>query len=255
VDARTTPLTTARPLAPTTPLVVTGDAPEAATDERSLSPDEAENKPVRKRIVACGRVSTEKQAEEGVSLDLQASKFEHYAVAHDVELVKTFSDALSGKSMKRPGLQEALAMLERGEADGLLVTKLDRLTRNVADFESLLQRYFVAGRFDLLSVEDAIDTRTALGRFTLRLYVILGQLERERLAERTKDSLRHKRATGGGTPRVEGPVVERIVALENAGHSLRAIAEQLTAEGVPTLKGGKWASETVRKIISRVRST
>ena len=199
-------------------------------------------------MVACGRVSTEDQA---LGKDLQTTKFTAYAVAHELELVKVFSDELSGKSMERPGLLEALRMLEAGQADGLLVTKLDRLTRSTADFEVLLERYFKPGRYELLTVDDAVDTRTAMGRFVLRLHVALGQLERERLAERTKESLEHLRKTGGGTPRIEGVAIARMLELEERGMTLREIAEALTEEGVPTLKGGRWAAETVRRVLAR----
>lgn len=196
-------------------------------------------------------MSTDDQA---LGRDLQTKKFEGYALAHDIELVRVFSDELSGKSMERPGLLEALAMLERGEAEGLLVAKLDRLTRNVADLETMLARYFAPGRYELLSVEDAVDTRTAMGRFVLRLHVALGQLERERLVERTKESLDYLRKTGGGIPRVEGVAAARMLELAAKSLTLREIARQLTDEGIPTLNGGQWAAETVRRVIARSKT-
>jgi site-specific DNA recombinase len=199
------------------------------------------------RIVAYARVSTKDQ-----DLGTQTAKFQAYALAHDVELVGVESDKLSGKNTDRPGFQRALAMLEQGRADGLLIAKLDRLTRDVGDFDDLLERYF-RGRFGLLSVADSIDTRTASGRFFLHIQIGMAQWERETIAERTKDGLAHKRATGGGTPRLEGAAVARILELAAAGHSLREIAEQLATENVPTLKGGKWAKETVRKVLERTK--
>jgi DNA invertase Pin-like site-specific DNA recombinase len=198
-------------------------------------------------LVAYARVSTEKQE---ISLEAQAAKFEAYGLAQEAAIVAVESDELSGKNTSREGLQRALAMLERGEADGLLVTKLDRLTRSTRDGEELVEKYFV-GRFVLLSVSDPVDTRTAVGRFVLRLMISLGQLERETTVERTKDALAHLRATGKGTPRLEGAAIARARELQAEGLSLRAIAARLTEEGVPTLKGGKWAAETVRKVLVR----
>jgi site-specific DNA recombinase len=202
--------------------------------------------------VGYARVSTDKQASEGISLDAQAAKYRAYAIAHDVELVALEHDALSGKDTNRPGLLRALRMLERGEADGLLVAKLDRLTRDVGDFDDLLEEYFKR-RFKLLSVADSIDTRTAAGRFFLHIQIGMAQWERETIGERTTDALAHKRATGGGTPRIEGDAAARILALHADGLSFRAIAKRLTDEGIPTRKRGKWAGETVRRVLARLQ--
>jgi DNA invertase Pin-like site-specific DNA recombinase len=96
----------------------------------------------RTTVAGYVRVSTEQQAGEGVSLDAQRTKLHAYAVAMDLDLVAVFEDAgLSAKSLARPGLQAALALLEDGEAAGLVVTKLDRLTRSVRDLGDLVDRY------------------------------------------------------------------------------------------------------------------
>ena len=86
--------------------------------------------PSRTRAVAYLRVSTEKQADKGVSLDAQRAKVTAYAELYDLELVEVIVDAgVSAKTLDRPGLGRALAMLRKGAADALLVVKLDRLTR------------------------------------------------------------------------------------------------------------------------------
>ena len=116
----------------------------------------------RTAVAGYVRVSTEQQADEGVSLDAQHTKLQAYAVAMDLELVAVFEDAgRSAKSLARPGLQAALASLEHGSASGLLVAKLDRLTRSVRDLGELVERYF-ASRFSLLSVSDSIDIQLVL---------------------------------------------------------------------------------------------
>ena len=80
------------------------------------------------------RVSTDKQADRGVSLDAQRAKLKAYAELYELELVEIIVDAgQSAKSLDRPGLQRALAMLKEGEAEALLVVKLDRVTRSVVD--------------------------------------------------------------------------------------------------------------------------
>lgn len=150
----------------------------------------------RERVVGYVRVSTEAQADGGVSLEAQREKLKAYALALDLELVAIIEDAgYSAKSMKRPGLQAALEHLTEGRASGLLVTKLDRLTRSVRDLGDLVERYF-GTRFSLLSVGDAIDTRTAAGRLVLNVLTSVAQWEREATAERTREALGHLKRGG-----------------------------------------------------------
>lgn len=92
------------------------------------------------RVVGYLRVSTEKQVDEGISLAAQREKLVAYATAMDLELVALVEDAgVSAKNIKRPGLERALAVLDDGGADGLLVAKLDRLTRSVRDLGKLVE--------------------------------------------------------------------------------------------------------------------
>src|SRR2546430_8457594 len=86
------------------------------------------------RAIGYIRVSTDKQAEHGVSLDAQQAKLAAYAALYDLTLVEVIVDAgVSAKTLDRPGLQRALAMLRKGQVTALLVAKLDRLTRSVED--------------------------------------------------------------------------------------------------------------------------
>ena len=136
------------------------------------------------RTIAYLRVSTEKQADKGVSLDAQRAKVAAYAELYDLMLVETIVDAgESAKSLDRPGLQRALAMLKEGHAEALLVVKLDRLTRSVVDLGTLVDRYFAPGKAALLSVGEQIDTRSAAGRLVLNVLASVSQLEREAIGE------------------------------------------------------------------------
>ena len=226
------------------------------------------------RVVGYVRVSTEGQAEEGVSLDAQRAKLRAYAVAADLELVAVHEDAgASAKTLARPGLQAALADLREGRAEGLLVAKLDRLTRSVRDLGALLDGYFAA-RFALLSIADSFDTRSAAGRMVLNIMTSVAQWEREAIAERTSDALRHLKAKGirlggealgwrrGGDRDAEGRLLfvedlaerataERIRELRAGGLSLRAICARMAAESRPTKRGGRWAPQTVAQVLRR----
>jgi DNA invertase Pin-like site-specific DNA recombinase len=229
----------------------------------------------RTKVVGYIRVSTEGQADSGVSLEAQRAKLAAYAIAMDLDLVSVQVDAgLSAKTLARPGVQAALERLDRGEAEGLLVAKLDRLTRSVRDLGELVERYF-SSRFSLLSVADSIDTRSAAGRLVLNVLASIAQWEREATGERTRDALAHLRSEGvrlggealgwkrteatdqNGRRVIAGATdelasVARIVALRSAGMSMREIAATLTAEGTATKKGGRWHASTVRAVLARV---
>jgi DNA invertase Pin-like site-specific DNA recombinase len=240
--------------------------------------------PNRTRLVGYIRVSTERQArrrsaadrqaEDGVSLEAQRTRLVAYSVAMDVELVTIIDDpGKSAKSLNRPGMVRALAMLEAGEADGLLIPKLDRLTRSVRDLGDLVERYF-ASRFALVSVGDSIDTRSASGRLVLNVLVSVAQWEREAGAERTREALAQVKAEGGriGRPGLgwtrtedldehgrravvadpaEAKTVARIQELRHERFSLMQIATTLTDEGHRTKRGGEWYPSTVRSVLAR----
>jgi len=221
------------------------------------------------------RVSTEQQASGGVSLAAQRAKLEAYALAVDLDLVAIESDAgVSAKTLARPGLQRALQALARGDADTLLIPKLDRLTRSVRDLGTLVERHFSPGGSALVSVADAIDTRSAAGRLVLNVLVSVSQWEREAIGERTADALAHLRQQGVKVGRAalgwqrtdeldasgrklisdcrgELETVQRILDLRRQGHTLRQIAATLASEGHRTKRGGRWHPSTVRQVLRR----
>ena len=222
-------------------------------------------------VVCYCRVSTLEQSDSGVSLDAQQAKTRAYADLYNLNIVETIIDAESAKSLNRPGLQRALNLLRAGKADGLLIVKLDRLTRSVADWQTLIEGYFgERGGKQLLSVNDSIDTRTAAGRLVLNILLSVAAWEREAIAERTKEALRHKinsRQRVGkvrfgfdlapdGTTLVENPAEQQTLTfmrnLRAAGRTLRQIAAELTARQIPTKeRKSRWTHTAVAYILAR----
>jgi site-specific DNA recombinase len=220
------------------------------------------------RTVAYLRVSLEKQAEKGVSLDAQRAKVEQYAALYDLKLVEIIVDAgVSAKSLDRPGLGRALGMLKKGEADAILVVKLDRLTRSVRDLGELVESYFAPGRWALLSVGEQIDTRSAAGRLVLNVLASVSQWEREATGERTATAIRHKAASGeyigGALPygyrldadgvhlvehEPEQAVLREARALREAGLSLRAVAGELARRGFRSRQDKPFAPAQVARM-------
>jgi DNA invertase Pin-like site-specific DNA recombinase len=225
--------------------------------------------PTTRTIVYC-RVSLEKMVERGVSLDAQQAKAKAYAELYDLEVIEVIVDAgLSAKTLARPGLERALGLLKSGKAEALLVVKLDRLTRSVADLGKLVESYFAPGKAALLSVGEQIDTRSAGGRLVLNVLASVSQWEREAIGERTSAALQHKAAqgeyTGGDTPygyrlsadgeRLEPePVEQALLAqarrLRGQGLSLRAISRELDGQGFRTRKGRPFAAVQVQRMLA-----
>jgi len=229
----------------------------------------------KNRVIGYIRVSTDQQATEGVSLEAQREKIRAYCTALDLNLVEICADnGYSAKTIERPGLSAALGKLRSGQADILLVAKLDRLTRSVKDLGQLVDTYFLPGSYSLLSIGDSIDTRTASGRLVLNVLASVAQWEREAISERTSEALRHLKAQGvhigataygarrlgesdeNGRRRIVAvaeheQVIQRMQALRQAGHTLNAICTVLNQEGIPSPRGGTWQSTVVRTILLR----
>ncbi len=222
------------------------------------------------RAVAYLRVSTEKQADKGVSLEAQRAKVEAYAQLYELELVEVVIDAgASAKTLDRPGLQRALQMLKARQAEALLVVKLDRLTRSVVHLGQLVEDYFAEGKWALLSVGEQIDTRSAAGRLVLNVLASVSQWERETIGERTSAAMQHMASvgeyTGGDFPygyRL-GPDGERLVEdleeqkalaaaqqLRGAGFSLRCVARELNAQGFRSRTGKPFAHVQVARMLA-----
>lgn len=224
------------------------------------------------KIILYARVSTREQADTGISLEAQIAKLTAYAELYDLQVVEVVTDAgESAKSLKRPGLQRALSILKNGDADGMAVLKLDRLTRSVADWQHLIDNHFgeKSGK-QLFSVSDSIDTRTAAGRLVLNVLLSVAQWEREATGERTREALHYKIKNGERVGKVrfgydladdgttlipnddEQSTIIWMKQLRSEGYTLRQIACALTDRGIATKEGRQtWTHTAVSYILKR----
>jgi len=213
------------------------------------------------------RVSTDKQADRGVSLEAQVEKIRAMATVHDVELLDVLVDAgESAKDLDRPGMARVLELVQSRAVGMVIVSKLDRLTRSVRDLADLLQ-LFQRREVSLVSVAESLDTGTASGRLVLHIMTAVSQWEREAIGERTRDAMRHKKAklefVGNAPygyrlaqdkrhvepePR-EQAVLQKIQRLRKTGKSLRRIAAELNRHGVQTRQGSQWRFEYVARLL------
>jgi len=217
------------------------------------------------KAVGYTRVSTDKQADKGVSLDAQLEKIRAMAVVQGAEVVEVITDAgESAKSLDRPGMAHLLALVDAGAVQVVIIAKLDRLTRSVKDLADLLERFTKHG-VSLVSVAESLDTGSAAGRLVLNIMTAVSQWEREAIGERTATALQFKKAnhrvyshtpygfTREGDDLVvlasEQAIISRIRLCKANGYSLRKIAGELNADGVPTKQGRQWAAQTIKDVL------
>lgn len=216
------------------------------------------------------RVSTTKQAEEGVSLEAQEARLRTWAAGQGLEVAGVHVDAglSGGRADNRPGLQAALAEVckRRGV---LVVYSLSRVARSTRDALAIAERLEKAGA-DLVSLSEAIDTTSAAGKMVFRMLAVLAEFERDLISERTLSAMDHLRRQGrkvsGNVPfgweEAEGgrlvpnererEVLALIRKMRDAGASFRAIAAALAESGTPTKSGLlTWTPATIRGVLLR----
>jgi DNA invertase Pin-like site-specific DNA recombinase len=221
------------------------------------------------KVVGYVRVSSEEQSKEGVSLGMQAEKIETYCKLNDLELIEIVEDAgISAKNISgRPGFQRCLDMIFTGEAEGLVVWKLDRAFRSTQD--ALVTAESLTGKKKaLISISEQLDTTSAIGGFFFTLMASLAEMERKLVGERTKAALQSKKSKGERVGRIplgyslsddgvhlledpeEQETIRMILELKRSSDlSFNGIAQTLNAQGRCTKQGNKWTHVQVSRVI------
>ena len=207
-----------------------------------------------RRVIGYVRVSTEEQGRSGLGLEAQVEAITAKAASKGWEVVRIAQDVASGKSMNgRDELQAALADLKAHRADALVSTKLDRISRSVVDFGTLLDTAS-RQRWHVVMLDLDMDTSTATGRMMANVVASVAQFEREMIGQRTKEALAAKRARGErlGRSRLIAPALERrIVRLRAKDLSYEAIADKLNHDGIAAPMGGQWGWTTISRVVKR----
>jgi DNA invertase Pin-like site-specific DNA recombinase len=165
-------------------------------------------------------------------------------------LLEIVRDRDSGRTLERPGLGYALERIAAGHADGLVVSDLQRLSHSIVDLGALMV-WFRDAHATLIAPDLDIDTSTPEGHQVAATLIALSTHNHERIASRTRIGLADMRANGraNGQPAVSDrpELMERIGTMRAANMTLHAIANQLNAENVPTLRGGtKWRPSSIQ---------
>lgn len=224
----------------------------AVYTKRSLSVDSN----VKKRsneVIGYLRVSTEEQAQSGLGLADQRAAIEHEAQRRDWPAVTFLSDqGFSAKNLERPAIGEAIGRLRTGQAALLVVSKLDRLSRSLLDFATLMDQAHREG-WELVVLDLALDTTTPSGRLMANVMASFAEYERQLIGQRTSAALQQRKAQGvrlGRPQRVPDDVADRILREYRSGQRMTAIAQGLQADGVPTVRGGRaWYPSTIGGVL------
>lgn len=202
--------------------------------------------------IAYLRVSTEEQVDSGLGLEAQRAAIHAELTRRSWTDVQWVEDkGYSAKNLRRPGITAALGRLAAGDADVLLVSRLDRLSRSLLDFATLLARSEIEG-WRLVSLDLGVDTTTPTGRFVASLMANVAQLERDLISHRTREALEVRRRQGQrlGRPQTVPRDVRALISRQRrTGMTYQAIADELNASAIPTGQGGKqWHRATVRHV-------
>ncbi|MCJ2054008.1 recombinase family protein [Methylobacterium sp. J-070] len=226
---------------------------------------------MRARAVGYIRVSTEEQAQSGFGLDAQEDAIRKYADAVGLELIAVHADpGVSGttRPADRPGFAKVLELAADERFSVLLVKRFDRLARSLALAVGTSGELDAQHGVSIRSISEGMDTGSAAGRLIFGVLSALAEQERDTITERTKGGRMQKAGQGGyscgripygylsdgkgGLLIDEEPaaVVRRIFAENGAGRTVRAIADGLNADGIPSPRGRRWSGGGVSYVLN-----
>ncbi len=220
------------------------------------------------------RVSTEKQADYGLSLEAQESELRRFASDRKWEVIDLYVDGgFSGKSTdQRPAYQQMIGDIERGRIDTILVTKMDRLTRSVRNLCDINDTLLKTGKAALVCIRDGINTYEVGSTLLMHLLAVIGQIERENGGARVSAAIRHIQDSGGHYGRIpfgyrtaQHPSNQRMLVLEPDPEAypvlqsmfewyeqkvgMTEIARRMNQTGVMPRYGGVWDKHKVYELL------
>jgi site-specific DNA recombinase len=213
------------------------------------------------------RVSTDRQAKEGDSLEEQESELKKFCDYRNFQIHKIYIEkGKSGGNTNRPEYKKLVKDIEVGKIDAVVVKKLDRLSRSLLDFEQLMVM-MQSNNVEFISLRENFDTTMAMGKAMLRVALVFAQLEREQTAERIKDVFAYRAEQGlfnGGTrpygydsvskelvpQKQEKKVIEFMFQTFIKTKSTTITARECNAMGFRTRKGSLWDKRQMHKILN-----
>lgn len=215
-----------------------------------------------KQVIIYTRVSTSEQGKSGLGLDAQNAALDRFCAAEGFAVVERFEEVGSGGLglEGRPALGNALAKAARLKCP-VIVSKLDRLSRDVAFISGLMAR---GVPFIVAELGADVDP------FVLHLFAALGQKERQLISQRTKDALAPMVGTGqlgnktnladaqalgaAGNKAASAKFSAKVLPIVSGltgSMSMNQIAAQLNSMNLPTMRGGRWTAKAVIRVLSQ----
>ncbi len=221
-------------------------------------------------IIYC-RVSTDKQAEQGISLEMQLTRCVEYCETEGLDILDTIVDAgISAKTIAgRQGFMKIMDLIRKRKIRHLVTYKLDRAFRSTLEGLQVIELMNKKGcGLHIVDEHSTVKTESADDEFMLALKMSLAQRERKLVSERTKDALDRKREKGefcGGEPPYghrneagmlvpdieEQAVIKKIRKLRTKGYSIRRVAKCLEEDGHLNRRGKAFTKTAVERIIKR----
>jgi DNA invertase Pin-like site-specific DNA recombinase len=195
------------------------------------------------------------QSASGAGLEAQRRVIAAACKRRGWQLLELVEDAgRSANDRKRPGIEEALRVLESADANALVAAKQDRLSHWMLDLASLIASAQKQG-WALVALDCALETPTPAGEAIANVLATFAPCERGLISQRTREALARKRSQGirlGRPPTMSPYALDRIRRERAAGKSLATIANALNADRVPTAQGGRrWYPATIRHTLNR----
>ena len=212
------------------------------------------------------RVSTDRQAKEGDSLEEQEAELKKFCDYRNFKIHRILIErGKSGGNTNRPEYKKLVADIESKKINAVVVKKLDRLSRSLLDFEQLMSR-LQEKEVEFISLRENFDTTTAMGNAMLRIALVFAQLEREQTSERLKDVFSFRASQGhfnGGIrpygyttvnkeliPSLkEKQVIEVMMTKFLEMKSTTEVARYLNEAGHRTRSGKQWGKRKIHQIL------
>lgn len=213
------------------------------------------------KTIGYARVSTKDQAESGLSLENQEQKIRMFADLHDLTVDSVRVDAgASAKSLKRPEFSQIIKEIEAGQISNIIVYKLDRLTRSVADFAYIID-FMKKHNVNIYFIKDQFDLTSPTGRLVANIMISVSQWEREVISERTADAMQVLKRSGKacgtapyGFQNVNGLCIKNdyesgiLDFVAKSELSLQKTADSLNENGFVNRAGGKFSKQSISQM-------
>ena len=210
-------------------------------------------------------MNTLSQQPKNFSLEEQEGIIKDFAKENGWEVLSVYQEVTDySSSSNQPKLSEIISDSSSKGFDALVVPRLDRLTRNIRQLNTLISEVCMKNGVALISIDEGLDTRSECGGLALKIIDIITKWDTKRISDRTREIIARKRAKGervghapfGYTYRnkklvqvdAELKVVRQIRELRDKGNSYHKIAKFLNERKIPSKRGGIWYAETVKTV-------